>query len=115
MPEGMADKEALMIGESVAGDGCRDLRDLYSGLFLGQLRDLLCVQMSIEQCLEHEAAGYTEDVRPHVPSLTFASSRTFCTRLRSREFSPINCRRLRVRSRSSRIASGGMKLGRIIP
>jgi hypothetical protein len=69
MPKGMADQEALMIGEAMAGDGCRDLRDLHSGLFLGQLRDLLCAQMSIEQCLEHEPAGYTEDIRQHVPQL----------------------------------------------
>ena len=35
MSEGMTDEEALMIGESVAGDGCGDFWDLHSGLFLG--------------------------------------------------------------------------------
>ena len=44
-------------------------RDLHPGLFLGQLRDLLCAQMAVEQCLEHKPAGDTEDVRQHVPQL----------------------------------------------
>jgi hypothetical protein len=69
MPEGMANQEALMIGEAMTGDRGRDRRDLHSGLLLGQLRDLLCAQMAIEQCLEHKPAGYTEDIRQNVPQL----------------------------------------------
>src|ERR1051326_4612331 len=46
-----------------------------------------------------------------LPILTFASSRIFCTRFRSAAPSCISVRRLRVKSRSSRISRAGMKLG----
>src|SRR5881397_2541575 len=45
-----------------------------------------------------------------LPILTLASSNTFWTRFRSAAPSPTNVRRRRVKSRSSRISRGGMKL-----
>jgi hypothetical protein len=34
--------------------------------------------MSIEQCLEHEPAGYTEDIRQHVPQLDVGIFKNLC-------------------------------------
>ncbi|MBB5060706.1 hypothetical protein HDF16_005442 [Granulicella aggregans] len=42
MTKSMPDEEPLMVGQAMIGNGSHKLRDLLSGLLLGQISDLLC-------------------------------------------------------------------------
>lgn len=58
----MPDKKPLMIAQPVIGNRSCDLRDLLSCLLLGQIGDLLCGHLAIEERGKHQFAGNTEDI-----------------------------------------------------
>jgi len=56
MTKRMPDEEPLMVAQPMVRNGSRDLRDLLSGLLLGQIGDLLCGHLTLEKRCEHQFA-----------------------------------------------------------
>ena len=62
MTKSTPDEKALMVAQSMIGNGSRNYWNLFSGLLLSQISDLLCGHPAVEKRCEHQLAGNTEDV-----------------------------------------------------